>query len=426
MARKASRPGSKGARRASGGDRARRRPSRPPFTGLRVVDLTTVLSGPFCTYQLALMGAEVIKVEQPPAGDMSRTLGSDADLNQRRMGAMFLAQNAGKKSITLNLKVPGAAGVFRRLAATADVVVENFRPGVMDRLGLGAARLRKGHPALVYCAISGFGQDGPYRDNPAYDQIIQGLSGAMSTTGEPDSPPYRAGYPVGDTAGGMAAAFAIASALFQRERTGRGQVIDVALLDTMLVMLGWVASDALIAGVSPRRAGNDNTINSPSGAFRAADGFLNIAANSQAQYEALCRALGRPELIADPRFVDRPTRLANRAALREALERDLARRGALEWERLLSAAGVPAGRVRTVGEALGDSHVRERGLLRRFAGAQGVARAFDILTTGYRFAGTPWGGAEPPPALGQHTEALLKELGYGKGEIAALKTAGAI
>ncbi len=397
-----------------------------PFSGIRVVDLTSVISGPFCTYQLALLGADVIKVEQPGGGDPARAWGAGPELNRVNMGSMFLAQNAGKRSVTLNLKATGAVDVFRRLVATADVLVENFRPGVMARLGIGPDRLRADHPRLVYCAISGFGQSGPYRDNPAYDQIVQGLSGAMSTTGDPDGPPYRAGYPIGDTAGGMAAAFAIAAALAERERTGLGQFIDVSLLDTLLAMTAWAASNFLIDGEAPRRMGNDNATSSPSGAFRTADGFINIAANAQGQFEDLCRAVGRLDLVTDPRFAGRSGRLANRAALKAELERVLTTQPAAEWERRLNARGVPAGRVLTVPEALTHPHVQARNLLRRFPGAAGVERPIDVLTAGYQLSGGAPDVTRPPPGLGEHTEEVLRELKYSAAEVEQLRRDGAI
>src|SRR6185436_4665847 len=221
------------------------------LAGTRVLDMTNVLAGPFCCYQLALLGAEVIKVETPGTGDLARQLGADPELNRRGMGASFLAQNAGKRSITLNLKHVKARETFTRLVKTSDVMVENFRPGVMDRLELGYERLKDIKPNLIYCAISGFGQDGPLRLNPAYDQIIQGLSGVMSVTGDAQSAPLRVGYPVADTMGGITAAYAISAALFRRERTGEGEFIDVSMLESTLVAMGWVVSNWLIAGVRP-------------------------------------------------------------------------------------------------------------------------------------------------------------------------------
>ena len=235
------------------------------LTGVRILDLTNVLAGPFCCYQLAQLGADVIKVEVPGSGDLARQLGADPDLNKRHMGVSFLAQNGGKRSITLNLKHPKGREAFTRLVATSDVVVENFRPGVMERLGLGYEALKKAKSDIIYCAISGFGQDGPLKFNPAYDQIIQGLAGVMSVTGDEQSAPLRVGYPVADTMGGITAAFAISSALFKRERTGEGEFIDVSMLESSLVAMGWAVSNWLIAGVRPMPMGNENMTASPSG-----------------------------------------------------------------------------------------------------------------------------------------------------------------
>src|SRR6187402_1781741 len=260
------------------------------LAGIRVLDLTNVLAGPFCAYQLALLGADVVKIEVPDGGDLARQLGADADLNADHMGASFLAQNAGKKSVTVNLKIAEGKDVLRRLVSSADVLVENFRPGVMRRLGLSYAELSGVNPRLVYCAISGFGQAGPMNAAPAYDQIIQGLSGMMSITGTRESAPLRVGYPVADTLAGMTAAFAISSALVQRHATGEGTFIDVSMLDSALTAMGWAVSNFLIAGIEPKAHGNDNFTAAPSGAFKAQDGLLNIAANKQDQFVALMGA----------------------------------------------------------------------------------------------------------------------------------------
>src|SRR5918992_2337876 len=276
--------------------------------GVRVIDLTNVLAGPFCCYQLAQLGADVIKVEVPGSGDLARQLGADADLNKRRMGASFLAQNAGKRSMTINLKSPAGKQVFRRLVATADILVENFRPGVMSRLELGYDALKEVKPNLVYCAISGFGQSGSLKDNPAYDQIVQGLSGVMSVTGDKQTAPLRVGYPVADTIGGITAAFAIAAALFRRQRNSQGEFIDVSMLEATLVTMGWAVSNWLIAGVTPEPMGNENMTASPSGTFKTGDGLLNIAANQQEQFEKLCELVNRRNLADDPRYIDREDR----------------------------------------------------------------------------------------------------------------------
>lgn len=393
---------------------------------VRVLDLTNVLAGPFCGYQLAQLGADVIKIEVPGSGDLARQLGADSLLNRRLMGASFLAQNAGKRSVTLDLKQEAGRALFLRLLATADVVLENFRPGVMQRLGLDYARLKGVRPDLVYCAISGFGQDGPLRDNPAYDQIIQGFAGVMSITGDEASAPLRAGFPLADTLGGLTAAFAIAAALVRRGRTGEGEFIDVSMLESTLAAMGWPLSNWLIAGQRPQPMGNDNATASPSGTFRCRDGLLNIAANKQEQFEALCRLLGREDLAGDPRFAGREERKRNRRALTGEIEAALARQTAEQWEMLCNRAGVPAGRVLTLPEVVEHAQVRERRLLRRFEQVAGVDRDVRVPRAGFRLADGDPGPTAPPPRLGEHTEDVLREIGCSDGEIARLRADGVI
>ena len=390
------------------------------LAGLRVLDLTNVLAGPFCCYQLAQLGAEVIKIETPGTGDLARQLGADPELNRRLMGASFLAQNAGKRSITLNLKNAKAREAFTRLVKTSDVVVENFRPGVMDRLELGYQRLKAIKPDLIYCAISGFGQDGPLRLNPAYDQIIQGLSGVMSVTGDAQSAPLRVGYPVADTMGGITAAYAISAALFRRERTGEGEFIDVSMLESTLVAMGWVVSNWLIAGVRPQPLGNENMTASPSGTFRTGAGLLNIAANQQQQFEALCKLIGRPELLSDPRFAGREDRKRHRTELNVQIEQALAARSAAEWSVLMNKNGVPAGEVLDVPAVLEHPQIVERALLSTFDDVPEVDRNVSVVRSGFRLASGDPAPASPPPALGADTERLLTELGYSKSDIEAL------
>lgn len=395
-----------------------------PLRGIRVLDLTNVLAGPFCCHQLAHLGAEVVKVESRQGGDLARQLGADADLNRRGMGASFLAQNAGKRSIALDLKTAGGRAVLRRLVASAQVLVENFRPGVMARLGLGYEALLADNPRLIYCAISGFGQDGPLRGVPAYDQIIQGMSGAMAITGDAGSAPLRVGYPVADTIGGLTAAMAVAAALADRQREG-GLFIDVSMLEAVMATMGWAVSNTLVAGQEPRPMGNDNATASPSGTFRTAQGLLNIAANQQAQFEALCRVLDHPEWMADPRFAAREARLRHRAELTALIEAALQADTAEAWWPRLAEAGVPAGPVYGVAQALAQPQVAQRGLLVSFTDVPGVDRPVPLLRTGFLLDGQRPAVSTPPPALGQHGQELLAELGFSAEEIRQLHEEGA-
>jgi CoA:oxalate CoA-transferase len=400
-------------------------PTARPLAGVRVLDLTNVLAGPFCCHQLAHLGADVIKVEARGSGDLARQLGADPELNRRGMGVSFLAQNAGKRSIAVDLKHPLGREVLLRLVRGARVLVENFRPGVMQRLGLGYERLLQDNPTLVYCAISGFGQDGPLRDLPAYDQIVQGMSGMMSITGAPDTAPYRVGHPVADTIGGLTAAFAVAAALAEQGRSG-GRFIDVSMLESAMATMGWAVSNYLSAGQAPQPMGNDNVTASPSGTFRTADGLLNIAANKQEQFEALCRVVGRPGLATDPRFAQRQVRLQHREALKALLEEALAERGTDAWWSLLVAAGVPAGPVYTVPQALEQPQVAQRGMVATFADVPGVGRDVRVLRTGIKLDGRAPAVEAPPPRLGEHTDVLLAELGYDTADIERLKAQGAV
>jgi len=394
--------------------------------GIRVLDLTNVLAGPFGAYQLTLLGADVIKVEAPGSGDLARQLGADAELNRDLMGASFLAQNAGKRSVTINLKSDAGTEVFFRLVRSADVVIENFRPGVMARLGLDYDRLCQVKPGLVYCAISGFGQDGPLKDNPAYDQIVQGMSGVMSVTGDAATAPLRVGYPVADTIGGLTAAFAIAAALVRRGRCGEGEFIDVSMLEATLVTMGWQVSNWLIAGVRPQPLGNENMTAAPSGTFATGDGPLNIAANQQQQFETLARLIGRPELAADPRFAEREARRRNRFVLKAEIETALAARSASEWSALLNAHGVPAGEVLDIPAVLAHPQIVARGLVKTFDAGDGAAKPVAVVRSGFRLKSGDPAPAVPPPRLGADTQDMLASLGYGVEEIAALRRAKAI
>ena len=393
-----------------------------PLKGIRILDLTNVLAGPFCCHQLAHMGADVIKVETPDTGDLARQLGADPARNADLMGISFLAQNPGKRSITLNLKSTSGKRILKELVQKADALVENFRPGVMARLNLDYDTLRQENPRLVYCAISGFGQDGPLSKLPAYDQIVQGMSGVMSITGDADTAPYRVGYPMADTIGGMTAAFAVAAALANKAED-RGTFIDVSMLEAVVATMGWVVSNHLIAGQAPTPNGNDNFTASPSGTFRTVDGVMNIAANKQDQFEALCEIIGNPGLVQDPRFADRKNRLANRSALTAELERAFATDSTLDWVEKLTARGVPAGPVWSVPEALTHPQLADRGLLQTHRiGPEDV----QLVGIGAKLDGMALVVDLPPPALGAHTIDILMELGYNDAQISDLKKEGAI
>ncbi|HSN02796.1 MAG TPA: CoA transferase [Acidimicrobiales bacterium] len=389
--------------------------------GTRVLDLTTVLAGPFAGYQLALLGADVIKIEIPGTGDLAREMGEDEDLKAVAMGASFLAQNAGKRSVTVDLKSEAGVELFSRLLASADVLLENMRPGVLARLGFAWERIHELNPRLVYCAVSGFGQDGPLAGRPAYDQIIQGLAGLSDVTGAPRGGPSRIGFPICDTLGGFSAAMAICAGLARRERDGIGSFLDVSMLETALTATGWVASDELIARRPARRHGNHNATSSPSGTFVTGEGLLNIAANTQTQFEAICAVIGRRDLVEDPRFLTRGDRKMNRDALTVELESALSARSALEWEELLATASVPAGRVLSLGSAIAQDQVLARGLVHDVPLDLPGRDHVSLLGSGVHVDGKALAPSNPPPTLGQHNDEVLTELGYSREEIERLR-----
>ena len=392
--------------------------------GIRVLDLTNVLAGPFATVHLALLGAEVIKIENPVGGDLARKLGNVPELNKKLMGTSFLAQNANKKSFTLNLKEEKAKEIFIKLVKTSDVLVENFRPGVMERLGFSYKSLSEINPRLVYCAITGFGQTGPDAFKPAYDQIIQGLSGVMAINGDERLNPLRAGFPVCDTVGGLNAAFAILAALYHRERSGEGQFIDVAMLDSIMPLMGWVAANLLIGGKHPVLMGNDNFTASPSGTFKTKDGYINIAANKQEQWEDLTDILGVPELKEDQRFKERDTRKANRKLLTPLLEEKLKEKETLYWVETLNKKGIPSGEILSLEDALNAPQVVHRETIKTVdAPGIGKLKLFNLTA---KFEKTPASVDSPPPKLSEHTDELLEEIGYGKDEIKEFKGKGII
>ena len=379
------------------------------LAGVRVLDLTNVLAGPFCSYQLLLLGAEVVKVEVPARGDLARQLGPDPDLNARQVGASFLAQNAGKRSVELDLKAPRDRAAFERLVRESDVLLENFRPGVMARLGYSWEHLQELQRGLVYCSISGFGQTGPISQRPAYDQIVQGLSGMMSITGTADTVPLRVGFPICDTVGGLVAAMSINAALLRKERTGVGCYLDVSMLEASLSAMGWAVSNYLVSGVEPLPMGDQNATAAPSGTFQAADGPLNIAANRQEQFETLCRLIGREHLVHDERFALREDRKIHREALNVEINDGLAAAPAAWWEETLSAHGVPAARVRTVAQAVELDQLRHRDFFTDVEMPEDGGRRVRVRGAGVTVDGRSLKPASRAPTLGEHNHIVARD-----------------
>jgi CoA:oxalate CoA-transferase len=398
-----------------------------PLAGIHVLDATHVMAGPFCTYQLALLGADVIRVEPLTVTDPIRRHGPDADLNRCGMGTSFLAQNAGKRSIGLDLKHPDGQAVFRRLAERSDVVVENFRPGVLERIGLGPDALRRSNPRLIYCALSGFGQEGPLKNRPAYDHVIQAMSGMMATTGTPESGPMRVGFPLTDYVAGLLAAFAVAIALFRRERSGEGETIDVAMLDAALIIMGPLLTHVLVAGQNARLAGNSPFGGSPfSGIFATADGLLAVVGSTPKQCRAICEVLGHHELGQDLRVTQWQAHPELASELRPILETTYRTRTAGEWELALSVADVPAGKVRDLSEILCHPHIHGRDLLFDIDNVPGIERSIKVPNVGFKRGGGGRPTLRPPPLPSADTREVLQELGYAMEEIEGLAQRGAI
>ncbi|WP_439397808.1 CaiB/BaiF CoA transferase family protein [Bradyrhizobium sp. PMVTL-01] len=396
-----------------------------PLEGVRVLDLSNVLAGPFCGYNLARLGAEVIKIENPEGGDLARHLGADPTMAQRLFGLSFVAVNACKQSIAIDLKSPEGQDAFLRLVDQADVLLENFRPKVMERLGLGYALLVKRNPRLIYCAISGFGQEGPWANRPAYDQIVQGLSGAMSVTGDHRSAPLRTGFPISDTMAGITAAFAISAALVAQCSTGRGRFIDVSLLESTLAGMGWVVSNHLNAGILPEPMGNENFTAAPSGTFKTKSGPLNISANEQKQFEKLCQLIGRPDLLSEERFGERHTRKLHRAALSDEINKALKSKSAEEWEDIFNAAGVPAGCVLSVQDALQQPQLVERRFVEKLPVEPAEGQQLRVTRPGFLLdEGFPEPSA--PPLLGADTATWLERLGYTRAQIDEMADRGVV
>jgi len=386
-----------------------------PLDDLLVVDLTRALAGPFCTVMLGDLGARVIKVETPDGGDDTRGWGPPFVGAE---SAYFLSVNRNKESLTLNIKDPRGREVLRQLLRRADVLVENFRPGVMDRLGLGYATLHEHLPRLIYAAISGFGQDGPYRERTAYDLILQGMGGVMGITGDEGGPPVKVGVAIADICAGMYAAYGILAALRVRERTGRGQLVDVALLDGQVSWLTYAAGYYFATGANPGRLGSAHPTIVPYQAFQTADGYLNVAVGSEAIWRRFAELVD-PALLDDPRFATNRDRVAHRTALIERLQEVFLTRTTRQWTEALDAAGVPCGPILTVAEVFADPQVRHREMVQQVHHPTvGPLRQTGLPV---KFSATPGRLRSAPPTLGQHTEAILRELGYDPASIARLR-----
>ncbi len=388
---------------------------------LRVLDLSRVLAGPYCAMVLADLGADVIKVELPGTGDDARAYGPFI----KGESAYYMSINRNKRGITLNLKHPEGRALFLRLARWADVVIENYRPGTMDRLGLGYADLEKENPRLIYAAVSGFGATGPYRHRPAYDIIAQGMGGLMSITGHPGGPPTRVGASVGDITAGLYTAVGILAAVVERERSGRGQFIDVSMMDCQVSILENAISRYLATGQVPRPLGNHHPSITPFSTFKTADGYIIIAAGNNEVFGRLCGVLGVPGLATDPRFSTNPARTQNRDALAAALETAMAGAGTDHWLTALEAGGVPAAPVQTVDKVIGDPQVAARDMVAEVD--HPVAGHTKIPGVPVKMSRTQGRVRRPAPTLGQHNEEILTQvLGLSKAQVDELRSKGAL
>jgi crotonobetainyl-CoA:carnitine CoA-transferase CaiB-like acyl-CoA transferase len=394
-----------------------------PFAGVRILDFTRYLAGPYGTYQLALLGADVIKVESHE-GDESRHLLISQEWADRKMASSFLAVNANKRSLTLDLRKPEAVAIVKRLVPTTDVVWENFRPGVMERLGLGYEALAALNPRLIYCAVSGFGHTGPERTTAAFDGKLQAMSGIMSITGDPAGGPMRAGFAICDTIGGMTAALAVSSALYQRTHTGRGQFVDVAMLDAALAFIPGPVSEYTVAGIEQKQIGNGSVSRKPTAhRFRAGSGYIVLAVLTDKQFASLLRTIGRADALEDPRFKDWRARTDNAAALRELIETALAKDEPKSWEARLTAADVPCSTVWKIDEITRHPQLDHRDVLQTIDTRYGPMR---LVGAGFRLAHGGPSIEREPATLGEHTDEILREAGYSTAEIEQLRNTAVI
>lgn len=395
-----------------------------PLDGVTVIDLTHVLAGPYCTQLLALLGAEVIKVEPPGSGDLTRFGGAMPELNAEHRGLTFCTQNTDKASITVDLKEPGGIEIVTRLVAEADVFVENFRPGVSERLGLGFDALCEVQPDLVYVSLTAYGQDGPIGHRPAYDHVVQAMSGIMETTGTEATGPIKVGAPYVDYAAGQKGAMATMAAIMEQRRTGEAQRVDTAMLDTTLLLMASTLTATANTGQRPAKLGNQAASGAASsGCFQTADGLLSIAANNERQFGDLCQAIDHPELATDERFVNNAQRQANAEAFRALLADVLLGRTANEWESTLDRYGVPASRVRAMDELIAEGQPAARNLL---ATVDVGSVTVELPTIGFKVNGKTPGPREAPRLLGADTTTVLRRVGYSDDEITKFRADGTV
>lgn len=394
-----------------------------PFAGIRILDFTRYVAGPYGTYQLALLGADVIKIE-PKTGDEMRQSQVSKEWAAKGLGPSFMGINANKRSLTLDLQKPKAVEIVKRLVKTADIVWENFRPGVMERFGLGYEVLKGINPRLIYCAVSGFGQNGPERGTAAFDGKLQAMSGIMSITGHEDKGPTRAGFALCDTIGAMTAAFAVSSALYQRTVTGAGQFVDVSMLDAALAFIPGQVAEYTVTGHIHRQFGNLSSTGKVTGnRFKAGEGDLMLAVMTERQFANLMKGLGREDALADPRFADWPARSKNEPALRAIIEDALASDGAKNWEQRLTAMDVPCAGIWAISEIVHHPQLAYRDVLQKISSDEGE---LTLVGSGFRLAHGSGGIDRPPPKIGEHNADILGEAGYDAAEIAALGEEGVV
>jgi crotonobetainyl-CoA:carnitine CoA-transferase CaiB-like acyl-CoA transferase len=392
-----------------------------PLTGVRVLDLGRHLAGPTCAMLLGDLGADVIKIEKPGVGEDGRVAGPPFFDG---ISAFFLSANRNKRSLTLDIKRPEGQELFRRLAGTADVVIENFRPGVIDALNIGYDRTRASNPRIIYCSISGFGADGPFADRPGLDQIIQGVSGLMSVTGFEGGEPARVGIPIADLLTGLYGAYGVLAALQARERTGCGQEVNTSLLEAMVGTMGFQAVRYLNGGGVPPPAGNHHPINAPYGVFRAKDGYLTLGATGKKRWTRFCRIMDAEEWIDDPRFNTNGARYENRLVLAELINEKLQARTIDEWEAFFNQEGIPAGSVYAMDGAMDHPQVRHREMV--VERPHPVLGTVNLLGLPVKFSRTPGDVHHIPPGLGEHTDEILGEIGITADELCGFREQGII